>query len=320
MPTERHRRAHRRRWPWVVALAVAVLLGPPVLAGWLATHPARTPLNTTPARWGLPYRSIVFPSTVDHLRIRGWWIPAAGHPRGLTVVFAHGYTQNREVASVPGLAVARALHAMGANVLMFDFRAEGRSPGHLVSIGEFEVRDLLGAVRWAQHTRPRVPVAVLGWSMGATVSLMAAEANPSIHAVVADSPFGALGPYLATSLPKWTHLPAFPYTAITLAVVPWLTGINPARVDPAGHLAQLGHRPVLIIVGLRDTTIPPGPNGIAMAKALAPLDPQSRLWEVSGAAHIGAFGVSPIAYLDHLYAIYHQVDPRLTRPPASLGY
>lgn len=318
--TARRRSPLRRRWLWIVAVAAVVLLGPPVLAGLIATHPARTPLNTTPARWGLTYRSVVFPSTVDHLGIRGWWIPAAGHPGSLTVVFAHGYTQNREVASVPGLAVARALHAMGANILMFDFRAEGRSPGHLVSIGEFEVRDLLGAVRWAQQTRPHVPVAVLGWSMGATVSLMAAEANPSIRAVVADSPFGSLGPYLATSLPLWTHLPAFPYSAITLAVVPWMTGIDLARVDPAAHLAQLGRRPVLIIVGQRDTTIPPGPNGIAMAKSLAALDPESALWAVWGAAHIGAFGVSPVAYLDHLYAIYHQVDPRLRRPPVSLGY
>ena len=318
----RGRRRHPLRWivGTVLALAVLVFVVFPVYVGWRATHLPRAPITTTPAAWGLTYRNIAFPSRVDHVRLSGWWIPG---PRtsDLTVILAHGYGGNRLDASVPGSAVMRALHDMGANVLTFDFRAEGRSAGTLVSIGEFEVRDLLGAIRYAHRTHPAASrkVVLLGFSMGASVALMAGEADPRVNGVIADSPFAALEPYLDANLPVWTHLPAVPFNAVILAIVPILTGIDPAKVDPEAHMRAFGTRPVLLIAGTADHTIPDS-NTYALVHAVGP-GQNVRTWLVLGAHHVGAFRTDTAGYLAHLHAFLYAIDPAvgLAPSPAAVG-
>jgi len=208
----------RRRTPWVrwvfglVILLAVISVGLGVLVGWKLTHPARDPVVSSPSNWGMPYQTIRFPSTQGNLRLHGWWIPAT-RPAGITVVLAHGYDANREEDGVPLLAVAHALYQMGANVLMFDFRGEGHSPGSLVSIGYYEQWDLLGAVQYA-HQRANTPVVVMGYSMGASTAILTAAHTRLVSAVIADSPFANLKTYLERHLSVWTHLPSFPLPRI----------------------------------------------------------------------------------------------------------
>jgi alpha-beta hydrolase superfamily lysophospholipase len=299
------------------ALAVLAFVVFPVALGWALVHPRRAPVDTTPAAWGLAYRAVVFRSRTDRVPLSGWWIPAA-RPSPLAVILAHGYGDNRLDASVPGSALMRALHAMGANVLTFDFRASGESGGSEVSIGEFEVRDLLGAVDWTRRTHPAQSkrIVLLGFSMGAVVALMAGEADPGVSGVIADSPFAALGPYLRANLPVWTHLPSFPFDPVILTLVPLITGLDPAKVDPEAHMRAFGSRPVLLIAGTADRTIPDR-NSLALARAAAP-GQDVRLWLVPGAGHIQAFRRQPAAYLAHLYRFLRRLDPGVA-PPPSVG-
>jgi fermentation-respiration switch protein FrsA (DUF1100 family) len=286
--------------------------------GWILTHPARIPLTTTPTRWGLFYQNVRFKTAQGNLQLRGWWIPGDSNV-GLTVVFAHGYYSNREEAGIPLLAIARAVHLMGANVLMFDFRGEGTSPGSLVSIGYHEQWDLLGAVRYAHRRTPAARIALMGYSMGASTALMTASRTAMVSGVLADSPFADLKTYLQGSLPVWTHLPAVPFNAIILAIIPRLTGINAAAVDPINRLSALGSRPLLLIAGTHDTYIP-DQNAIELYRTARRTDPHATLWLVPGANHVQGFNVAPVQYLDHVYAWLHAIDPRVRRPPVSLGY
>ncbi len=308
----------RVRWRRVVigaALLLVLLSGYGVYVGWRLTHLPRMKLPTTPAFWGMKYRKVRFLSAVDHLRLHGWFIPAA-HKTALTVVFSHGYGSNRADIGIPGLLMMRAVHLWGANILTFDYRAEGRSPGDLVSVGEFEVRDLVGAVEAVRTTfAPKTKVAIVGFSMGASIALMAGEADPHVAAVVADSPFAALLPYLQHNLPVWTNLPAFPFDWIILTLTPPITGVNPALVDPLAHLAKLGHRPVLLIAGKADKTVPDANSKLLYAR-LRRTDPNASLWLVPGAHHVEAFQLRPLQYLARLYAVLHGVDPQLKAPPA----
>ncbi|MDA8346684.1 MAG: alpha/beta fold hydrolase [Thermaerobacter sp.] len=306
----------RLRWRNVIigiAIMFLGLSGYGIYVGWRLTHLPRMKLPTTPAFWGMQYSKVRFFSAVDHLRLHGWFIPAA-HKTSLTVIFSHGYGENRADIGVPGLLMMRAVHRWGANILTFDYRAEGRSPGHLVSVGQFEVRDLLGAVKAARTTfAPGTKVAVVGYSMGATIALMAGEADPRVAAIVADSPFAALVPYLQRSLPVWTNLPAFPFDWIILTLVPPLTGTNPALVDPLAHLAALGKRPVLLIAGKADKTVPDANSKLLYAR-LSRTDPNAVLWLVPGAHHVESFQLRPLQYLARLYAVLHSVDPQLKAP------
>ena len=179
----------------ILFIAVGALMGVSYWVGYKLAHPAHLPLSSNPAWWGMRFHNVEFNVSTHSLRLKGWWIPAIGSD--LTVIMTHGYRNNRVGHTVPQLAVARALHVMGANVLMFDFRGSGDSAGHLASVGIFEQRDILAAdhavlTRW----RPKSTVVLLGYSMGASSALMAAAEDPRVAGVIADSPFADLTQYL----------------------------------------------------------------------------------------------------------------------------
>jgi len=305
------------RWIRAALLAIGIVLlfsaGWSLYIGWTLTHLPRAAMPTSPRLWGMPYRTVEFPSAVDRLKIRAWWIPAP-HAT-MTVVFSHGFGSNRADIGVPGLLMMRAVHLWGANVLTFDYRDEGRSPGRMITVGQDEVRDLVGAVT-AARTRlaPGLPVAVVGYSMGASVALMAGEQDAQVGAVVADSPFASLTPYLEHNLPIWTGLPSFPFDWLLLHVAAPLLGLQPARVDPLAHVRSLGERPVLLIAGTKDKTIPHR-NSQEIYRALRRTDPNAELWLVPGADHVESFQLRPLQYLARLWRLLHDVDPGLRQVP-----
>lgn len=307
------RRTQRRILFSILGLAIlSITYG--LFIGWTLTHPKRAILRTNPGYWGLSYQKVSFPSAEGNLQLKGWWIPAPG--ARMTVVMAHGYTANREMDGLPGLLVAGTLHEMDANVLLFDFRGEGASPGHLVSAGVYEQWDVVGAAEYAQqHLAKGMPVAVFGFSMGASAAILGAEDDPHIAAVIADSPYANLGPYLQKSLPYWTDLPAFPFNSIILGFLPMMTGIDLQKADPLDRLPDLGTRPLLLIAGLKDKTILPK-NSLQLAIQAKKTDPHVSLWMVPLATHVAAFQLRPVAYAMKLYDFLKPLDPALKMPPA----
>lgn len=300
---------------WVLRIAVGVMVL--AILAWLATmaigyvvaekltHPARKPISTSPAAYGLKYESIRFPSRVDHLMLAGWLIPAA-RPTDRIVIEAHGYRQNR-VLDHPALPVAKALHDAGFAVLMFDFRDEGESPGSEVTVGDYELRDLLGAIDYA-HKLGYDEVGLIGYSMGASTALEATAADPSVDATIADSPFDDLETYLQQNLSVWTNLPSFPFNGEILWEVKHLFGLDPNAVDPLKQLASAKPRPILLIAGTADTTIPPS-NSEALYDELHRRDPEDTLWLVPGAKHVGAYDVEPKAYVQHVVDFFEAYMP-----------
>lgn len=281
----------------VVVLCVALVVYAGLVA-WTLTHPKRSVFHFTPTQYGLSYQTIRFASRVDHLQLHGWLItPKPGVARIASgtrplVIFAHGYTQARGI-DTPAMPLAQAFAARGVTTLMFDFRAEGRSPGSVVTVGDYESRDVLGAVDYAlAHGYNRI--GVVGFSMGASTALLAAEQDPVIRAVVADSPFANLTTYLSTNMPHWSHLPNFPFTPIMLAEMPLLTGANPSAVNPLSGMSKLQHTPVLFIAGMADHTISDQNSEQLMHAAT---DSHDQLWLVPGAKHVGSYTVFPKAYL-----------------------
>src|SRR5262249_30267548 len=79
--------------------------------------------------------------TEDGLTIRGWFLPAKSGCPSRTLIICHGLGANRS-NFLPYVQVGDAL---GANVLIFDFRGHGDSDGHTVTIGYKEKLDVLAA-------------------------------------------------------------------------------------------------------------------------------------------------------------------------------
>jgi dipeptidyl aminopeptidase/acylaminoacyl peptidase len=289
------RRKLWKRLAWILATALLVMVlatfGVSYYVGWSMTHPARLAVKGSPADYGMKYTDVTFPAREDHLNLKGWLIPADTATDKI-VIFSHGYKGNRANIDA-ALPTMKALHDAGFTVLAFDYRDEGESDGSLVSVGFYEVRDLLGAVDWAaQHGYHKI--GVIGYSMGASTALVAAAKDDRIQAVVADSPFANLHDYLEENLPVWSHLPNWPFTPEILWECRVFNGLDSRQVDPLSGLAAWKPRPLLLIAGTADDTIPMTNSQALYNVVKNNLDDQ--LWIVDGATHVKAYNVNPQVY------------------------
>lgn len=278
----------------IVLLAAGGVFGIAGYTGWNLTHPERLALTSDPQSAGLSFQDVEFPSRDDSLKLKGWLIPAPTSDK--TIIFAHGYRRNRADDSIPMLNLARAMVNKGYNVFLFDFRNSGESEGNLTTVGQLEVRDLLGAVDYVK-SKPEISrkVVLLGFSMGATVSLLAGAREPEVDAVIADAPFADMRSYLEENLSVWTDLPSFPFNQAFFMVVPLLTGLDVDQVSPVHEIAKFEGRPVLLIHGTADRKIP-----IANSESLLKAYPQARLLKVPGSDHCNSYHDHPDLYLKNL--------------------
>lgn len=291
---------YSRAFPWHLLWRLSICLVGAFLCccalgayvGWSLTHPARKAIDAVPS--GIPYRDVHFGSEQDGLTLAGWFLDASSDK---TVIMVHGYRDNRLQENVPGLDVARGLTDQGYNFLTFDLRDAGQSQGDMTTIGVNEQRDVAGAIDYVRSLgAPGRHIALLGFSMGAATALLTAPTHPEVQAVIADSSFSDLYPYLQENLPLWSHLPAFPFTPLILAIEPAITGVNPHQADPI-HAVPRIQAPILFIHGLADSQIPYANSQQLKAAAVNPAD---ELWLVPGADHVKSFATDPPGYWDHV--------------------
>lgn len=241
-----------------IMLITTILMS--VYVGLKLTVPKRDSIKDTPKEYGLTYEDVSFKSKKDNIILKGWWIPAQSD-KSLsvsykTVIFSHGYGDNRALYDISVMNLAKRLNLEGYNVLAFDFRAEGESEGEFVSVGEFEKYDLLAAIDFVKNDKDSKKINLIGWSMGATTSLLAAADSKDVQAVVADSPFAALKDYLGENLPYWSGLPEKPFTNIILSFLPIIRGVKLENVDAIKAVRKLENKPLLLIHSKDDKAIP----------------------------------------------------------------
>lgn len=291
-----NRTSPRRRYIIILILVLLVvplttIMGTSGYVGWNLTHPVRQHLTSTPAAAGLDYQEVDFNSRGDGVELKGWLIPAANSHK--TIIFAHGFRQNRLEVDVPLMPIVKTLSARGYNVLMFDFRNCGESGGNLTSVGQYEVLDLLGAVDYIS-TRPEMSqqIVLFGFSMGAATSVLAGAREEVVTAVIADCSFADLKTYLDQNLSVWTELPSVPFNQAFFMVVPPLTGLKAESVSPVHEIPNFAGRPVLLIHGESDMDIP-----IANSERLQEAYPQAQLLRIPGAAHVKSYATDPSTYM-----------------------
>ncbi len=289
----------------LVLLAVFAVFLIGIVVGWKLTHPKRKPVEMRPERYGIDrYEDVAFESREPGVLLSGWYLSAAANgadDNGCTLIFAHGYSQNRQEPHLPALSLAARMVAAGFDVLMFDFRNAGLSGGRHTTVGWKEQEDLLGAVDYVKERYPDRRIALVGFSMGAATSLLAAAREPEVQAVVADSPFASLPAYLRENLPRFTGLPAFPFNWIILTCVPLLVNATPRRVRPDQAVSRIAPRPVLFIHGMADETTP-YENSVRLY-ALAD-NPRAELWLVPGVGHVRSYASCPDEYADRLLRFF----------------
>ncbi|KAJ3057205.1 hypothetical protein HK102_011084, partial [Quaeritorhiza haematococci] len=148
------------------------------------------------------------------------------------------------------------LHARGYDVLLFDLRGHGQSDPSRLSLGSRERADLRAVLDWARaEGYDEGQIGWLGYSMGAATLVLEAAANPSIRAAVLDSPYGDLPRLLETQLSKHSRLPGW-FNPGILACARVFYGLRTEELVPIAAAAAWGDRPMLLIHGEDDSTVP----------------------------------------------------------------
>lgn len=145
-----------------------------------------TPTTPTPQDLGLEAEDVHL-DTVDGTGLRGWFLPAHGPSvdpgaPGPAVVVLHGWGSS----GADLLPAVPALVAAGLSALLLDARGHGRSEAtSFMSMPRF-TEDLEAGIAWLRRD-PRIDpdrLGVVGHSVGAGASLLAASRDPRLGAVV----------------------------------------------------------------------------------------------------------------------------------------
>ncbi len=254
-------------------------------------------------RWICPPRVIIEPpesdlvqevrfTASDGVPLYGWLLRAGATDPG--IVLCHGYQRGIEET----LSLGFDLRCRGFNVLLFDFRGCGRSGGRYTSIGYYEPRDVVGALRWLSlQLGADVRLALAGISMGGAVALTAAAAAPQVSAVVADSAFATLRGAVDRRFHGLGPLRRLLYT-VSLHGAQWQARARVDAVRPIDAARRLRYTPVLLIHGTADGVVP-----YHHARELeAALTGPHELWTLPGVPHAMARFRMPDAYLDRVSA------------------
>ncbi|TVY10178.1 alpha/beta hydrolase [Paenibacillus cremeus] len=261
-------------------------------------RPHIDPLKSNPMKaFGAAYENVQFPSLNDSSQLSGWYIPAAAtaatasETSRQTIVFSHGYGGNREEIWVPIYDLAKAVHNLGYNVLMFDYGYV--QPQWNVTGGLRESHELLGAVQYAKD-RGAEKVFVWGFSMGAGTALQAALQTKDIDGMILDSTFVLEPDTLYHNMKQTAHLPEFSQPLVHM-FFPLINGVSLNQIPYQTVKETQYSMPIFFIHGKQDLKAP-----YEMAEGIyqqQKSDSGSQLWLLEGDGHELIYRAHKRAYL-----------------------
>ncbi|HEY1922652.1 MAG TPA: alpha/beta fold hydrolase, partial [Tepidisphaeraceae bacterium] len=178
------KRPQRQAAAQALRVALLFLVGLPYMIVAAATYRPKTMQRADAPLNDLGATPVWFQST-DGLDIAGFWTPVAA-PADSDISNPNWGRQTLLICPGSGsanasyLVLARNFQSEGYNVLIFDFRAHGQSDGQIISFGDHERRDVLGAVRWLRTSQPQASRRIVGVGVDTgAAALLAAAADPS---------------------------------------------------------------------------------------------------------------------------------------------
>ncbi len=251
-------------------------------------HPPRFPRpeGTTPQSFGIPYRDVRL-ATQDGVVLAAWYTPPQN---GALILLAHGYGGVRSAEWFAFFA------RQGYGVLAWDLRAHGESGGEVCTFGVQEVLDVAAALEFALRQPGVKHIGAWGESLGAATILIAAARLENIEAVVSDSAFATLEEVMELNIPQGIFLPFIRFFA------EWETGVRVAMVQPLEHIRAISPRPVFLIQGEADASIP---QDSAWRLYQAAGEPRF-LWTAPGVGHVGMHRVFPEEYRKRVIGFFDE--------------
>src|SRR3979409_689154 len=149
--------------------------------------------------------------TADGVNFGAWHFRQPGSPQ--TGIVSGGHKGQR----ADSLGISAALWRKGFNVILYSYRGMPGSDRAPITFGVKEVLELQAVIAFARKRIPNARIGLLGYSMGAVVSLLGAAGEPGVEALVLDSPFSDLRSLMIENVRRATKLPGSPFV--------WLAGV-----------------------------------------------------------------------------------------------
>src|SRR5256712_4283512 len=179
--------------------------------------------------------------TADGINFGAWHFRQPGSPQ--TVIVSGGHKGQRQGA----LGIAVALWRKGFNVILYSYRGMPGSDRAPITFGIKEVLELQAAIAFARKRIPNARIGLLGYSMGAVVSLLGAAGEPGVEALVLDSPFSDLRTLLIENVRTRARLPGTPFVWLAGLMLRARRGSKLADCRPLSVLSSLEPRPLFFI-------------------------------------------------------------------------
>lgn len=243
------------------------------------------PYGFTPFELDVPFETVSFTSG-DGARVAGWWLDRPGSDR--VVIVCHGHRGSKQDM----LGIGSGLWRAGNTVLLFDFRGNGDSSDGVQSLAHHEQADLEAAIDYVVDRRPEARLGVVGFSMGAAITILVAARRPEVEAVVLDSPFSQMRDVIATAIRRY-RVPVWPTLSAADGVTRLLYGYRFGQVRPIDAIAAITPRPLLLLHGEADRIIPVEHARELFAAAGEP----KRLITYPDTDHCGAYFLDRPAYI-----------------------
>jgi fermentation-respiration switch protein FrsA (DUF1100 family) len=271
----------------ILILVVLILLAGFILSFRLTRRSYINYPTRSPAELELEFEDVTFTAT-DGVKLRGWFIPGSDPKRAIVQLHGHGGSMDPDVQYLP------AWHSAGFSVLMFDFRAHGRSEGRVTTFGYLEQRDALGAVRWLRQ-RGYLRVGLVGFSLGAMTSILTAGGNPEVDLVVADgspdSVYSALRGWCTDKhLPDWLSSLIVPLVIFCASLRLQTNYFRHGAVD---WVEKIAPRPWMMIHGDHD-------QYVSRADEMIQRGNPTVLWRLADMGHVQAKDHFPEEYLQRV--------------------
>src|SRR3982074_3357524 len=228
--------------------------------------------------------------TADGVSFGAWHFRQPGSPQ--TVVASGGHKGQRQNS----LGISAALWRKGFNVILYSYRGMPGSDRAPITFGIKEVLELQAVIAFARKRISHARIGLLGYSMGAVVSLLGAAGEPGVQALVLDSPFSDLRALLIENVPRETKLPGSPFVWLAdcmlwLRTKSWMSECSPREV-----LSSLEPRPLFFIHGGADDTTSVNHSRRLYDAYRGPRE----IWIVQGAPHAGAYFADRPLYVERV--------------------
>jgi dipeptidyl aminopeptidase/acylaminoacyl peptidase len=227
-----------------------------------------------PSTQDIAFENISF-ETTDGFTIPAWYMPAENAEDAILLV--HGRTASRH----EGMRYAKAIINAGYSVLAIDLRHPRQEPNILSTMGYHEKKDVIAALDYLANVKGFDSIGVMGFSMGAAISITVMAKDPRIKAGVFSGGYANSMDALSEQAAIIYGLPRYPLMPLVELFFEWRGELDSDEINPEKYIGQISPRPIYIMHGTADTTVGFHHGERLFAAAKQP----KQFWQAEGGHH-----------------------------------